>query len=91
MTPDVVTLLERIHDVDRSPDEWLRDVAGTAAPMLDQGLGIFAYFVDLSSPERVAASGLVSVGAPEGLDPPGFDLWEARVPIDFQRAIHLSS
>ncbi|MCC6899506.1 MAG: helix-turn-helix transcriptional regulator [Polyangiaceae bacterium] len=90
MKPDVVSVLERIYDVDRSPEAWLAAVAEAADPLLDQGSGTYGYFVDLSRASRVEASGFVAAPGSDMAQLATFGQWAAATPLWFQRAIHLS-
>lgn len=90
MAPDVVSVLERIYDVDRSPEEWLAAVVGAASPLLDQGSGAVGYFVDLSPADRIEASGFVAASSAAVSHLETFGTWAASMPLWFQRAIHLS-
>ncbi|MBI3205754.1 MAG: hypothetical protein HYZ29_29730 [Myxococcales bacterium] len=90
MKPDVVSVLERIYDVDRSPEDWLAAIAEAAAPLIDQGAGTFGYFVDLSPASRIEVSGFVGAPGSDMGHLASFGQWTETVPLWFQRAIHLS-
>ena len=90
MAPDVVSVLERIFDVDRSPQDWLAAVVEAASPLLDQGSGAVGYFVDLSPVDRIDASGFVAASNANVDHIETFGRWATSVPLWFQRAIHLS-
>ena len=61
-TPDVLTILDAVYALDREPNEWLRCVAESMLPSVSQGVGIQAYFVNLSAPERVLLESPIGVG-----------------------------
>lgn len=87
---DVVEFLETAWGtIEARPDDWLDGILRVLRPALDFGLGVHAYFVDASQPDRFEAWGHRVVGAPDAAAAKaGFDAWLGSVPIAFQRRMH---
>lgn len=67
--PDYADLLEHCYRLDLTPEVWLRELAEAALPLMGFGLGVHAYFLDLSAETPTLSSPLLVGGRPE---------WEAR-------------
>ncbi len=87
---DVLGVIEAAYRVDATPAAWLRGVLAAARPHLDGGLGVAAYFVDVSQPDGFTTSGYVGeglMGSAEGVA--RFEAWERLTPAAVKRHIHL--
>lgn|GEM_PF-6717889 len=81
---DLMAALEAVYAVDCPAGEWLRRLVEVIAPMLDQGEGGCAYFVDTSRVEAPTFWGFVG---PREMEPLWLE-WFPRLPVEAQVQAH---
>lgn len=63
-SPDLVALLERAYALDAEDDAWLAGIADASKPMLDRGMGIFAFLYQTMNVTAWSLGKVVNIGAP---------------------------
>ena len=81
---DLMATLEPVYAVDAPPERWLAAIVDAVTPMLDQGEGGCAYFVDVSSIEAPVYWGFVGPAAVQGV----WVDWFTRFPTEAQAHAH---
>lgn len=87
---DVMHVLDAAYRVEQEPRAWLTGVMAAMEPHLDSGLGVTAYFVDVSRPGTFTTAhytGTGMLGGPTG--EARFEKWSREVPIEVKRFTHL--
>jgi DNA-binding CsgD family transcriptional regulator len=64
---DLLDIIERVYDLDLPDEEWLSSILGAAAPALDSGRGVLAYFYDAAH-RPLRTWGFVGEYAPSNQD-----------------------
>lgn len=86
----LVEVLEAAYGlIERPNSEWLQAILETLRPGFDQGLGVQAYFVDASQPDRFDTWGYEALGVPgQDVGIEAFERWQRLVPVEFKRRVH---
>jgi DNA-binding CsgD family transcriptional regulator len=68
MKLDVLSVVEAAYRIDQPEDEWVRGLMSAAQPLIDVGLGVYAYLFDASDPANLAVRSLSLAGQGEGFE-----------------------
>ncbi len=69
MKDDVLSVIEAGYRVELTETAWVEGIMHAARPLLDTGLGVFAYVVDASNPAQVEMRSFSHAGQPPGFHP----------------------